>query len=451
MINLRTANKYLYWEPGIREIHLLGQFLDAFLFLYLIWHFFEPKKNIYRKPAWKAGMVLLFTFILSFTDWIFHNNFYTYCVAMVAVPMTYLFFFYNGDSSFKILVCVIFFSLMNALEGIPVALNLCLTSNAFLPKWIWVVTFFIRRVVLKAVLYFLLRVLMLDIIRKCTYIRKIYWYYLGAVCIAAYILPQLPRHLDLKLWDYAVINLVISISSLALICAGCRVTGLIMQLDDMQKQKLIQKTAGKAQMKDLTQMTEMQETFRKLRHDYKAHLFAINALVEQKEYDKLHHYLAAMHESIDNLTITAAYTDSNVLNLFLTQKEQEASRAGVSFQAISSLELEPILDKRIQLYDLISLLSNLCDNAIESAARVPGGSVRLTFSRKKSYLKIQTDNSTDSNVLQENPQFATTKKDQMFHGFGTRIIMDIIEKYDGIRTVSGSDHNLSIQILLKTE
>lgn len=108
MISLLDIH-YLYAEPGIREIHLIGQFLDAFLYVYLIGNFFEARKSIYKTRNWKTGLVIVFTAILALTDKFFSNNFYTYCIAMVLIPIIYASLFYRGEQSIKILVCIIFF------------------------------------------------------------------------------------------------------------------------------------------------------------------------------------------------------------------------------------------------------------------------------------------------------------------------------------------------------
>lgn len=221
-----------------------------------------------------------------------------------------------------------------------------------------------------------------------------------------------------------------------------------MKLDELQKQELVRKMTGKAKVQDLEEIEKVQEEFHKFRHDYKAHLFAIDMMVEEKEYEKLHQYLSCMHENLDSLDGTVMYTDSNVINILMEQKKQKAKSKCVDFFASSNVKLEEILDVRIKLYDFVSLISNLCDNAIDAAAKVENGFVRLNFSQKKSYLQIESINSTYENVLVENPAFETDKSEKRLHGYGTKIIWKIVEKYDGIHNESGDENSLKMQILL---
>lgn len=99
-----------------------------------------------------------------------------------------------------------------------------------------------------------------------------------------------------------------------------------MKLDELQKQELVRKMTGKAKVQDLEEIEKVQEEFHKFRHDYKAHLFAIDMMVEEKEYEKLHQYLSCMHENLDSLDDTVMYTDSNVINILMEQKKQKAEK-----------------------------------------------------------------------------------------------------------------------------
>lgn len=444
--------KSLYWESGIREIHLVGQFLDAFFFTYLISHFFEVKKVKYKKWGWQCFFVLLFTAILAFTDFFFRNNFYTFCIAMILVPVIYTFLFYRGEKKIKILVCMIFFSLINMLDSIAIAILGCLADESYMvSKSVWIILFFVRRILFKGVLYLLLQVLMLDIIQKCIHIRKIYWYYLGFVSVFAYILLDVLKDMKINFSKFAYLRLFCSVSCLFFIASSCCMMANIMRLNELQKQGLVRKMTGKAKMQELEQINQLQEEVRKFRHDCKSHLFALDAMVEKGEYEKMHSYLSSMHESVDALRCSQMYTDSSVLNILLGQKEQEAKKRDVDFRVLCSVEIEKILEEKIKLYDFISLISNMCDNSIEAASKVSGGFVRIEFCKKKSYLQIESRNSTASNVLLKNPMLETDKSNKQIHGYGTRIIWDIVQKYDGMHHENGDEHFFEMQILLNVD
>ena len=81
--------------------------------------------------------------------------------------------------------------------------------------------------------------------------------------------------------------------------------------------------------------------------------------------------------------------------------------------------------------DLYILLENLCDNAIEAAGQCEKPSIKLQIAENNASMYIDIGNTTSGNVLKNNPNMNTTKKDKNMHGFGIMNIRDIIDKYNG--------------------
>ena len=82
-------------------------------------------------------------------------------------------------------------------------------------------------------------------------------------------------------------------------------------------------------------------------------------------------------------------------------------------------------------YDLISLLGNLLDNAIEACAKCTDPTIKLEIKNYKDYLSITVINSTAEPVLKNNPELKTTKKDKELHGIGLSSIQSVVDKYSG--------------------
>ena len=100
--------------------------------------------------------------------------------------------------------------------------------------------------------------------------------------------------------------------------------------------------------------------------------------------------------------------------------------------------------------DLYILLENLCDNAIEAAAQSNNPTIKLQISEDNGNLCIYIGNTTPGNVLKNNPDMNTTKKDKGMHGFGIMNIRDIIDKYNGsINYEQHEDNYLMCRCILK--
>ena len=81
----------------------------------------------------------------------------------------------------------------------------------------------------------------------------------------------------------------------------------------------------------------------------------------------------------------------------------------------------------IETIDMIELLTNLIDNAIEASKNALEKKIRLTIFYQDNKIKINIVNSYDANYSN-----GITKKDYKYHGYGKKIIQDIVSKYNGI-------------------
>lgn len=186
-----------------------------------------------------------------------------------------------------------------------------------------------------------------------------------------------------------------------------------------------------ASERELVRLTESNlEDLRCIRHDLKNQFAYMRLLLHQKQYSELDDYFAQQAESV---SMPVSYIDcgnriiDNVLNMELAK----AKRAGipVEHQLIVPPEL-PFADD-----DVCAILANLLDNAIEECRRLQEGasvSIRLTMHPHGSYLYIVCRNTTDRKKLDRiNNALLTTKNDTRMHGYGTRIVAKIAEKYNG--------------------
>lgn len=101
--------------------------------------------------------------------------------------------------------------------------------------------------------------------------------------------------------------------------------------------------------------------------------------------------------------------------------------------------------------DLISLYTNLFDNAIEACQHVKEQEkVIIVQSRViHNHLVITIKNSYNPVFIK--PHFFTTKKDNIHHGFGMKIITMIVKKYHGTLIIDKDKSLIEFQITLKLD
>ena len=195
----------------------------------------------------------------------------------------------------------------------------------------------------------------------------------------------------------------------------------------------------------LSQIQEASAQIHELKHELSNYLIYARSLLKKGSYIELDKYLASLSQNslMEELPIA---TNNPVVNSILNQKNAYAHSMGIKTEMHVSLpDSLPIAN-----VDLCSLFGNLLNNAIEGCKDQPDPFLKLTVCPVKSYLVIYAENSVDHDVIKENPNLFTTKRDSEQHGIGMRVIYRLIRQYDGIiHYEMTAPDRFSIQIMLK--
>lgn len=178
--------------------------------------------------------------------------------------------------------------------------------------------------------------------------------------------------------------------------------------------------------KDIESILDMQKQNSKQRHDIKNILILIRELINDEQYAKATEMLDKYSTGQKNVNLAEIISNNIVLNYLLNRKINECRNNGIDMGCYVLGDITGVDDM-----DLYILLENLCDNAIEAAAQSNNPTIKLQISEDNGNLCIYIGNTTPGNVLKNNPDMNTTKKDKGMHGFGIMNIRDIIDKYNG--------------------
>lgn len=193
------------------------------------------------------------------------------------------------------------------------------------------------------------------------------------------------------------------------------------------------------------------DDLRCLRHDLKNQYAYMSILLREKRYEELEHYFAQMSENLPpllNLVNSGNRSIDTVLNMELTKAKQ--AFVPVEYELIAPASLPFSAD------DLCAILANLMDNAIEECIRLrdkgcPDAKIHLSIRPHGSYLYIVCRNTTDRRDLQRrHDALRTTKSDDLLHGYGTRIVMKLAQKYNGTADYSLKDGTFVAKVMLDT-
>lgn len=150
-----------------------------------------------------------------------------------------------------------------------------------------------------------------------------------------------------------------------------------------------------------------------------------------------------------NVLLSFIHGGSSAQEALILDKKSRCDALGIRF--IDEIRVLPA-DGTIQEIDIISLLGNLLDNAIE-ACRASGSSdpyIRAESTIKKKVWQLTVSNSKDPELSPKKTGMATTKKDARDHGLGIGIIRSIVSKYNGTLKMNDCGDHFEIEALLFT-
>lgn len=175
-------------------------------------------------------------------------------------------------------------------------------------------------------------------------------------------------------------------------------------------------------------MEEKLELQKSLNHDFRNHLNCLQALVEHQNYEEVKVYLAQLNHkySIETEQID---THNVIINTVLNDKYNEAKETGAAI----TLQIGDLSKVPMEEIDIILLLSNLLNNAIEALKECKGNKVlRVKLELERGEFLIAIQNSFEGERKKSGDFYDTTKKkDAELHGYGLKNIRNTVEKYGG--------------------
>jgi len=176
-------------------------------------------------------------------------------------------------------------------------------------------------------------------------------------------------------------------------------------------------------------------------------------------------HLATIKElSIDNKSTTDYI---NGLLEDISESEVYSSTGNIAFDSIINFKLKTAKEENIKLdlalfippvlnieiADIVTILGNLLDNALDAVTKVEDKMIRLDIEFSKSNLHINIDNSFDGNIKYterkgENERRIATLKMQGEHGYGLENVRKSVEKYNGHIDISHESNIFSVGVLL---
>ena len=178
----------------------------------------------------------------------------------------------------------------------------------------------------------------------------------------------------------------------------------------------------------------------KLYHDIKHHLRALERLLQNGDRREALAYIESVQEPLQCKMIPV-HTGVDIVDTVIYEVKEKAEQRNILL-----LVETPILPSGLKLEDreFCVLFANLLNNALEAAKE----QIRLNIAITAGFLVIEMQNDYKEKPVVKNNHFVSEREqDSLAHGWGMKIIEQIVEKYQGELSIR-VDMQVSIKILM---
>ena len=204
-----------------------------------------------------------------------------------------------------------------------------------------------------------------------------------------------------------------------------------------------------------SEFQSLMASVRSLRHDFSNHVQVVHGLLKLGEKDKALEYLTGLSKEIHTIESMDMDVTHPGLSVLLETKRLSAQNYNIDI----SLDISPDSFDTIKTIDLIKLLSNIIDNAIEATIELPEQERRMNIICKKDegIYKFTVTNSGQMISRGDLERiyisgFSTKKKEKgKERGQGLFIVKDLVRRYNGEISVDSNEEETTVTVLIPVE
>ena len=216
------------------------------------------------------------------------------------------------------------------------------------------------------------------------------------------------------------------------------------------------------------------EVTRRYRHDLAKHIQTLEVLMAEEGQEELREYADGLKLQYQELK-SDQYCASEVINTVISIKRQQCEEKQIPF----TFTVEPGGYGAVRDIDMVGILYNLLDNAVEENERIPAGASKgIWLSMGETEANGSSGDPSESGKKRKKRQeyiahaeenkriwmevrncirpdvavdFKTEKQDKEAHGVGRKIISYLVKQYQGTETtrIDREKKELAVRILLK--
>ena len=198
-------------------------------------------------------------------------------------------------------------------------------------------------------------------------------------------------------------------------------------------------------------MQESAKQVRAVQHDIKNHLATIKTYTASGNYEDVKNYLDSLMDNIDK-SETYSDTGNIAFDSIINYKLRNAKSDNIQLD----LSVAVPLKINVAVADVVTILGNLLDNALEAVAKTNEKFIKLDieFGKGGLFTKVENSFNGEINYVADNTESRrqiTSLKGGEEHGYGLMNIQQSIEKYDGYMKISNIENTFHSMVFLYVE
>lgn len=185
---------------------------------------------------------------------------------------------------------------------------------------------------------------------------------------------------------------------------------------------------------------------KKFRHDLRNHMFILNTLNQQKDYEKLGEYLEKMSGEIEAFGNNIC-VHNGIVDAILNKYADEAEQVGIKLKVIGHFPD----DCRISAFGLCTIFSNLLSNALEAEQESQGNTIEMFCGYTEGKITVSIKNDSVGKKIEKDGKMETSKKDKWNHGFGLENVRECVERNQGELLIESEKDTFKVIVLLNND
>lgn len=220
---------------------------------------------------------------------------------------------------------------------------------------------------------------------------------------------------------------------------------LIERSEEVKKMELLYQKS-RAENINLQYMNKVDKDNRAFLHDINKFIHTAANLMNNggnQELKAIIEHLGIRIEQFRNYN----YCTEPILNSILCERKFIAESKAISYCVKLGISLQLGF---IEDLDLISIVGNLLDNAIEAAEKVGKNKYvicKMYMGNEGHFLVMEFYNSYIVPFIKEKERYISTKRNPENHGIGLHTVEKLVEKYGGIMRIEAGEEEFSVKIV----